>query len=101
MPPPLLPGACYLNLNDPVLAGREGELKLPYLFRRNGTASPIDGVSAKDFELRCYLQLANVYVRSLGVAMKLNTNVSIINQTLRNLTAAVSDAQSIAPMIPE
>jgi len=94
-------GACYLNLSDPVLAAAEGEFEVALtLFRRNGMESRIERVTPKDFELRCYLGLANVYIRSLGVAMGLNANMSIVNQMVRNLGAAVSNAESIAPDDP-
>ena len=94
-------GACYLNLRDPILAIAEGEFQVALtLFRRNGMASPIDGVSPRDFELRCHLGLANVYIRSLAVVTTLTSDMSIISPLVHNLGMAVANAASIAPDDP-
>ena len=94
-------GACYLNLKDPILPIAEGEFQVALtLFRRNGMASPIGGVTPRDFELRCYLGLSNVYIRSLAVLTSLTSDMSILSPLIHNLGMAVANAASIAPDDP-
>ena len=94
-------GACYVGLRDPVLAVAEGELKIALtLFRQSGATGPVADMTAKDFELRCYLEIANVYILSIEAAARANANPATLDLIVRNLDAAVADAAGVAPEDP-
>ena len=94
-------GACYVGLRDPVLAVAEGELKTALtLFRQSDATGPVADMTAKDFELRCYLEIANVYILSIGAAARANANPAALDLIVRNLDDAVTGAVGVAPEDP-
>jgi len=94
-------GACYVSLPDPVLAVAEGELKTALtLFRQSGATGPVADMTAKDFELRCHLEIANVYILSIEAAARVNANPAVIDLLVRNLDAAATGAAGVAPEDP-
>ena len=94
-------GACYVGLRDPVLAVAEGELKTALtLFRQSGATGPVADMTAKDFELRCYLEMANVYILSIKAVARANANPAALDLIVRNLDDAVTGAAGVAPEDP-
>ena len=94
-------GQCYANLKDPPLAVAEGEFQIALaLFRQDAATAPVADMTPKDFELRCCLEIANVYMRSLEAATRLNANPSVLDLLVRNVDSATANAARIAPEDP-
>lgn len=94
-------GQCYANLKDPALAVAEGEFRIALsIFRQEGAAVRIADMTPKDFELRCCLEVANVYLKSLNTALRVNASESVLERLVRNVESITVEAARIAPDEP-
>ena len=94
-------GQCYASLKDPALAVAEGEFRIALsLFRQAGVTAKVAGMAPKDFELRCCLEIANVYMQSLNTAVRLNASEPVLEQLVRKVESITAEAARIAPDEP-
>jgi hypothetical protein len=94
-------GQCYLYKDQPAFGIAEGEFKVALqLFHEDGDKTEVAGMSAKDFELQCTMEVANVFVHTIDFIMKTNVRPEILNSLTNDLEIAIGDAKRLAPDDP-
>ena len=91
-------GRCYFLGRMVYPGAAEGEFRMALaLFAENGKRSPIKEFSNAYFELRCYLELAKVYLRTLQGAMAMGASGSTMHGIMGKLRDTVARAKRLAP----
>ncbi len=94
-------GQCYLNMPKAALAAAEGEFQIALsLFQGKAVTTQTAGMSPNDFEVRCYLEIADTYIRSLRFASRVNAGVEVMEHLIQSLDSATKGAARIAPEDP-
>ncbi len=95
-------GRCYLNAPSPVLAVAEGEFYVCLtLFQKQGRKSPIAQYTDTYFEMRCYLEIAKVHLRSLQFAVREHADPRLIGAILDRCRIAAAEARRVDPNAAE
>ena len=84
------------------LAPAEGEIRTALaIFRRGGGESPIPRFNGTYFELRCHLELANIYLAQLLAMAEVGAQPALLQAQISKIETAVEEARRVAPDNPE